>query len=158
MKHKKITFVPRTLGRFIQKYQIVFDYLEVHPEMICRKREHPGQKFFMLTLRRPGLILKMPYTQGAGVRTWPTVEGSLEMMVYDMNLYLRNPNFDDFAREMLEITQDIEDIEREYEILKSLTERAKAFFGEQGFKELMELGELGFEMEGDRTWPKRTCG
>lgn len=158
MKHRKITFIPGTLGRFIRKYDVSFHYLEVYPEMICRKRDHPGQKFFILTLNRPGVVLKMPYTQGAGVRTWPTIEGSLEMLVYDMNLYLRAPEFNDFAREMMDMTQDIEDIEREYEILKSLTERARAFFGEQGFQELITLGEMGFEMEGDRTWPKRTCG
>lgn len=157
MKHRKITFIPGTLGRFIRKHQVSFDYLEVPPEMICRKREHPGQKFFILTLRRPGVVLKMPYSQGSGVRTWPTIEGSLEMLVYDINLYVRSQDFNDFVREMSDLTQDIEDIEKEYEILKSLTERAMAFFGEQGFKELMELGEIGFHLEGDRTWPKRTC-
>ena len=42
MKHRKITFIPGTLGRFIRKYQIIFDYLEVPPEEVLAAGEWVG--------------------------------------------------------------------------------------------------------------------
>lgn len=157
MKHRKITFVPGTLGRYIRKHQISFDYLEVPPEMICRKRDHAGEKFFILTLRRPdGRLLKIPYSQGVGVRHWPAIEATLEMIASDSMLYLSNPTFEDFVSAFG--LEDEAEAEQNYEVIKSMAERAKAFLGDEAFNELIDMEIKGYEMEGDRTWPKRTCG
>lgn len=159
MKHRKITFIPGTLGRFIRKYQIYFEYLEVHPEMICRKRDHEGEKFFILTLHRPsvGRLLKIPYSQGVGVRHWPTIERTLEMVASDSMLYLSNPTLQDFIS-AFGLEDDEYEAEKQYEVIKSVAERTKAFLGEEAFNELIDLEIKGYEMEGDRTWPTRTCG
>lgn len=156
MKHKKITFIPGTLGRYIRKHQISFTYLEVPPEMICRRREHEGEKFFILTLRRPsGALLKIPYSQGVLVRHWPTIEGTLETIASDSMMYLSNPTFEEFIS-AFDLEDDAEAFEN-YEVIKSLAERTKAFLGEAAFEELIDMETKGYEMEGDRIWPKRTC-
>lgn len=157
MKHKKVTFIPGTLGRFIKKYDISFDYLEVDPFMICRKRTHPGEKFFILTLRRPGQILKVPYSQGAGVRHWPRLEDTLEMVAADSMLYLSNPTLEEFIA-AFGLEDDPDDAEKNFEIIKSTAERTKAFLGDQAFDELINMEIKGYEMEGDRKWPKWICG
>lgn len=155
--HKKYTFVAGSLGRFIRKNQLSFHYIEVYPEMICRKRTDPGEKFFILTLKRPGLILKLPLSQGPGVKSWPTIEQTLEMLVSDILLYIHNKTFEDFMQEMPG-SEDIEDLEHEYEVLKSLTERTEKFLGEKAFQELLNLADQGFELEGDKGWRRQgTC-
>lgn len=158
MKHRKITFVPGTLGRFIRKHQIYFDYLEVPPEMICRKRDHPGEKFFILTLRRPsvGRLLKIPFSQGALVRHWPSIERTLETIAADSMMYLSNPTLEEFVSAFG--LEDEADAQENFEIIKSLAERTKAFLGDEAFDELIDMEVKGYEMEGDRTWPTRTCG
>ena len=155
--HRKYSFIPGSLGRFIAKNKISFDYLEVPPEMICRKRDHPGEKFFILTLRRPGgLILKIPYSQGAKVSHWPNVQGTLEMIASDAMTYLSNPTVEDYVASFGE---DEDYWENAFEVLKSMTESARAFLGQEAFDELINMTIQGYELEGDTGWRRqRTCG
>lgn len=155
-RHRQFTFLPGTIGRFIKKHDIRFDYLEVPPSMICRQQTHPGEKFFILTYRRAGLILKTPYSQGAAVRTWPTVEQSLESLGMDILLYLNHESPQDLADSF---GGELEDWDQQWEILKSVTEHAKSFLGPEAFAELIQMAVTGFEMGGDKVWLKlRTCG
>jgi hypothetical protein len=155
--HRRHSFLPGSLKRFIQKYDLSFAYLQVPPEMSCRKQERPGEKFFILTLRRPGLILKMPYSQGSGVRSWPDIERTLETLASDILLYLNHNSAGDLAESFGEEPGELDQM---WEIVKSLTERTKQFLGPEGFDELIAMGESNFEMGGDRGWLRylRTCG
>lgn len=157
MAHKKYTFMPGTVGRFIKKHGIMFDYLQVPPAMICRRQDHPGEKFFILTYRKEGRILKTPYSQGGGVKTWPTAEQSLEGLASDILLYLNHTSVEDLAASF---GGEIEDWDEQWEVLKSLTESAKKFLGQEAFDELIEMAVKGFELEGDSGWRRhhRICG
>lgn len=156
-RHRKYTFMPGTIGRFVKKHGITFDYLQVPPEMICRRQDHPGEKFFILTYRRPGAILKIPYSQGSAVRTWPTVEQSMESWGADILLFIRSESPEDLAGDF---GGEIEDAEAQWEVLESLTQRSRAFLGPEAFEELVNMAVRGFELEGDSGWRRhrQICG
>lgn len=157
-RHRGYTFRAGTLGRFIKKHGITFDYLQVPPELICRRLEHPGEKHFILTLRKRGSggLMKLPFTQGADVKEWPELEETLEILIMDVLMYYQYPTPREFV---MSWGADMDDWEQEFNILKALTEKTQEFFGEEAFQELITLGSEGFEMGGDRGWRRqRTCG
>lgn len=155
--HKRLTFIPGTIGRLVKKYGISFDYLQVPPHMICRKQDHPGEKFFILTLRRQGAVLKLPYSQGYGVKTWPTIEETLENLAADILLYINHESAEDLASEF---GGEFDDWGEQWEVLEALYERTRAFLGLQGFQELIDMATSGFELGGDNRWQRqhRICG
>ncbi len=163
--HKEYSFLPGSLKRFIKKYQITFDYLQVPPEMICRKQDHPGQKFFLLTLRRPGAIMKTPFSQGAAVREWPSIEQTLTGLGSDIMLTLTHRSSEEYAL-TFGYDPDDEDTEKEWATLQYITEKMKEFLGPEGFDEFVAMAQKGFEMGGfalggDRIWLRQgqgTCG
>lgn len=158
-KHRRITFQPGTLGRFVKKHGITFKAIPVYPEMICMKQDHPGQKFFILVLTdREGKGLRVPYMQGADVQGLPELESTLENLAADARLYFDYPTPEEYGSAFGE---DEEDWEKNFEILESLAERTMEFLGEPAFNELMALvSDEGFELEGDSGWRRRqrTCG
>lgn len=155
--HKRITFASGTLGRFIKKHGITFRYLQVPPEMICRRQDHPGEKHFILNLaKRGGGTIRIPFSQGAGISTWPDLEETLERLAADVLMYHDTPDPKGFV---MTWGSDIEDWEQEFEIVKALTKATQEFLGEKAFNELIEMAHRGFEMEGDRGWRRQqTCG
>lgn len=156
-EHRRYTFRPGTIGRFIKKYGITFNYLQVPPIMICRKQDHPGEKHFLLTLQtRAGGYLKIPLSQGAGIRGWPEIEQTLERLASDVLTYFDYPTPEDYGSAF---GTDIEDWEQDFEVVKALTKATEKFLGGEAFRELIQRAHQGFEMEGDRGWRRqRTCG
>lgn len=161
--HRQFSFMPGSLKRFITKYKITFDYLQVPPHMICRKQDHYGQKFFILTYRRPdGKILKMPYSQGAAVKDWPTIERSLYSLGADVMMYLGYDSVESFAQAFQFDPDD--DAEDQWDTLKRITEDIRSFLGQEGFEEFIGMAQKNFEMGsftlgGDRVWLRQgTCG
>lgn len=156
-RHRRYTFRSGSFDRFIKKHILAFMYLQVPPEMICMKQHHPGQKFFILTLRNSeGRILKIPYTQGSGVKGLPELKSTIEMLAADSRLYFEYGTAEEYCQEFSRY--EIE-CERDFEIMESLVGRTREFLGEPAFDELMKMHEGGFEMEGDRGWLRQqTCG
>lgn len=154
--HKKYTFVPGSLGRFIKKHGIIFSYLQVPAIMICRK-EMPGERYFLLTLyKRSGGVFKIPFSQGPAVKKWPKLEEVLEMLTSDVILSRNNPTPEELAQEC---AFEEEDWDQEFDRLKSVTEAFEGFLGKKAVEELIDMAQQGFEMEGDGGWRRqRTCG
>lgn len=156
--HRRITFAKGTVGRYIKKHGLTMTYLRVPPEMICRVQSHPGQKHFILTFRKPdGRLMKVPYSQGAGVKEYPEIMGVLESLASDALLYHEYNTAKDYCEDF-EIPE--EDCLEQFEILEAVVKRTLEFLGAQAYDELLKMGIEGrFEMEGDTGWQRSlTCG
>jgi len=156
--HRQYSFLPGSLKRFIRKYEITFDYLKVHPGMICRP-EKTIDSCFILTLRRPGKILKTPYSQGPAVRELPTIEGTLQGLGQDALLYMTEGSAEEFGSTF---GMEPDEAEKSWETLKYIHGKLQEFLGPEGFEEFVNMAVKGFEMGasfGEREWRKpKICG
>jgi hypothetical protein len=157
--HKRKTFAKGTVGRFIKKHGLSMYYTQVIPEMICRTQTHEGEKFFILTFRKPGGgLMKIPYSQGSGVKDYPEIVGVLDGLAADILMYQEYQTPRAYC-EAFEI--DLDDCEEAFKLLEGVNERTLEFLGAEAYNELLAMGqEPGrFEMEGVMGWQRSsTCG
>jgi hypothetical protein len=158
-EHRRKTFAKGSVGRFIQKYGLTMSTTRVTADMICRKQDHPGQKFFILTFRKPGGgLIKIPYSQGSGVKEYPEIVGVLGGLASDVRLYLDYPTPEDYCGSF---GIDEEDCEDAFRVLKEVAERTVEFLGPQAYAELLEMSQDPdrFELEGVMGWQRSSiCG
>lgn len=156
-QHRRYTFRPGSINRFIKKYGIRFSPLQVYASMICMTQTHPGEKFFILKLTNAeGRTLRIPYRQGESVQGLPELKSTIEMLAGDCHVYFDYDTAEEYCQAF---GRDEVDCERDFMILESVVGRTREFLGEPAFDELMKMHEGGFEMEGDRGWlSPRTCG
>lgn len=156
-KHRGYTFRPGTISRFAKMNGLKLAAIEVSPEMVCMKQEHPGERFFLLNIRNSsGNILRIPYMQGYGVRGEPELNPTLEKLASDARLYFEYGTAEQYC-EAFSIPEW--ECEKAFEVLEHLVGRTREFLGEKAFGDLLGMPFEGFEMEGDRGWRnKQTCG
>lgn len=156
--HRRITFAKGTVGRYVKKHGLTMTYLQVPAAMICRVQSHPGEKHFILTFRKPdGRLMRIPYSQGSGVKDYPEIFGVLEGLASDILLYHDNPTARAYCEEF-EIAE--EDCEEGFKLLEAVALRTLEFLGSEAYNELTEMSIEGrFEMEGARRWQRSSiCG
>lgn len=157
--HKRKTFAKGTVGRFIKKHGLSMHYTQVPAIMICRTQTHEGEKFFILTFRKPGGgLLKIPYSQGAGVKEYPEIVGVLGGLASDVRLYHEYQTPQAYGEAF---SIPMEDWEDAFEQLQEVAERTSEFLGAEAYTELLEMSEDPdrFEMEGVMGWQRSsTCG
>jgi hypothetical protein len=158
-KHKRLTFASGSVGRFIKKHGLSMTYTEVPPRMICRERTHPGEKFFLLTFKTPrGGYMKIPYSQGSGVKEYPEIVGVLDGLASDVLLYEEYQTPQAFG-EAFGLPED--EWDDAFKQLEAVAQRTAEFLGPQAYAELLEMGQdpNRFEMEGVMGWQRSlTCG
>jgi hypothetical protein len=158
LAHRRITFARGTVGRFIKKHGIRMQYTQVPPFMICRKQTHPGEKFFLLTFQKPGGgYMKVPYSQGSGVKGYPEIEEVLGGMASENLIYNEYQTPEAFCQAFSVPDEDCED---QFKVLEGMAERTAEFLGAEAYTEMLEMAqEGGFELEGGTGWQRPlTCG